>query len=1042
MFAPNRRLLLSSSSALVLLSLVGVAMSQTPAATSQAQTPPAQTQQTPTEPVPTPEETPPTPPETPQPAPTPQTPLPQVDVTARRPRTTTPAQRGAPAPQPQAPTPVATPQATPTPPAAQQPFVPLTAITSGQIQASTSTNFGNLFFTMPGATSAGLAPGVARPILRGLTDFRVRLQENGVTSGDVSDLGQDHAVPIDPLTIQKTEIYRGPAALRFGSQAVGGVVEALNNRIPMYSPPGGVAAEFKAAGTTVNNGWESALLLDAGSRSVAIHADIFGRNIGNYRIPSYPYLFPPDPPPLVNGKQPNSSAHAEGGAVGGSYLFDGGYAGLAIARYASDYHVPTLEGAATGTHLRLEQTKITSKGEFLPATSAIAAVRYWAGYTDYKHDEIGFTDIGVEAIAATFKKRTSEAKFEVESMPMLTPIGALTGIFGTQFSHQQLDTSGEALLFPARTGTAAAYFFNEMQHTPTLRTQLAGRIESVNVVGTAVTFPSNFLPPPDDPTATPAELNFQPKSIALSVIKDLPSYLVASLTLQRVERAPTASELFSKGPHDATGTFDIGNAGLTIETAKSVEIGLKRTDGTFRFDGKVYYTRYDNFIFQAPTGNFCGAEFATCGIETELLQTFISQRDAIFRGAELAWQWDVVPLANGIFGVDGQFDTIRATFTDGSNVPRMPPMRVGGGAFWRNDNWFVRMGLLHAFAQTDIAEFETPTAGYNLLKAEIVHRKFLKYSPWGPIEITTGIAGDNLLNVDIRNSTQFHKDEILLPGRNFKFFLNVKYDAEKPIGPPGYYKARKVHGASPLVYKAPVPWSGWTWAGLYVGANAGASLGGSLVETTFREFATDEPLFGSRPSTRLDGAIFGVQAGYNWTADIWLAGIEGDMQYSRQRGSLTDLCTGDVCNPGLAPLDAPVSVGLDHKLGWFGTLRGRFGTTVVPEALAYVTAGVVAAGITIAGTVSGFDDAGNPVSTTLDNRLTRFGWTLGAGLEAHLIGNWTGKLEYLHMDFGSIPTVVPNGTASTQFNSHTTDDVVRVGVNYKFDRIGAVVAKY
>jgi iron complex outermembrane recepter protein len=175
-----------------------------------------------------------------------------------------------------------------------------------------------------------------------------------------------------------------------------------------------------------------------------------------------------------------------------------------------------------------------------------------------------------------------------------------------------------------------------------------------------------------------------------------------------------------------------------------------------------------------------------------LLQTFISQRDAIFRGAELAWQWDVVPLANGVFGLDGQFDTIRATFTDGSNVPRMPPTRVGGGAYWRNDNWFVRMGLLHAFAQTDIAPFETATAGYNLLRTEIVHRRYLRSSPWGPVEITTGIAGDNLLDVDVRNHAQFHKDEILLPGRNFKFFLNVRYGAERPGGPPGLYdKARK-----------------------------------------------------------------------------------------------------------------------------------------------------------------------------------------------------------------------------------------------------------
>ena len=81
----------------------------------------------------------------------------------------------------------------------------------------------------------------------------------------------------------------------------------------------------------------------------------------------------------------------------------------------------------------------------------------------------------------------------------------------------------------------------------------------------------------------------------------------------------------------------------------------------------------------------------------------IAQRDAIFRGAELAWQWDVVPVGPGVFGVDGQYDTVRATFTDGSNVPRIPPQRLGGGAYWRSDNWFVRAGLLHAWAQYDLA---------------------------------------------------------------------------------------------------------------------------------------------------------------------------------------------------------------------------------------------------------------------------------------------------------------------------------------------------
>ena len=344
---------------------------------------------------------------------------------------------------------------------------------------------------------------------------------------------------------------------------------------------------------------------------------------------------------------------------------------------------------------------------------------------------------------------------------------------------------------------------------------------------------------------------------------------------------------------------------LQIETAKTAEIGLKRTQGAFRFDAKAFYTRYDNFIYRQFTGIECGEDFASCGNGgTGFLQTIYSQRDAIFRGGEAAWQWDLVPVAYGVFGVDGQYDFIRATFTDGSNVPQMPPMRLGGGAYWRNDNWFVRMGILHAWGQNNVGLFETSTDGYNLVKTEIVHRQFWKYSPWGPVEVTTGITGDNLLNVDVRNSTQFHKDEILLPGRNVKFFLNVKYDAEKPSGPPGYYKAKNGYGA-PMVYKAPAA-TAWNWGGLYVGANAGYSAGRTITDVSFGDNLTGDPLFATNSSDKLAGAILGGQAGYNWLANIWAIGIEADMQYSRQRGSATSTCITDICNAALAPADAPV----------------------------------------------------------------------------------------------------------------------------------------
>ena len=140
-------------------------------------------------------------------------------------------------------------------------------------------------------------------------------------------------------------------------------------------------------------------------------------------------------------------------------------------------------------------------------------------------------------------------------------------------------------------------------------------------------------------------------------------------------------------------------------------------------------------------------------------------------------------MANGVFGVDGQYDFVRATFaSDGSNVPRMPPMRVGGGAYWRQgENWFVRMGLLHAFGQKDLGVNDTPTAGYNLLKMEVSHTQW-RTTPFGATEIRTGLVGDNLLDVDVRNSVQFHKDEILLPGRSIKFFMNAKFGGVPPAG--------------------------------------------------------------------------------------------------------------------------------------------------------------------------------------------------------------------------------------------------------------------
>jgi iron complex outermembrane receptor protein len=296
------------------------------------------------------------------------------------------------------------------------------------------------------------------------------------------------------------------------------------------------------------------------------------------------------------------------------------------------------------------------------------------------------------------------------------------------------------------------------------------------VSGSAIDFPSNIFDIADLSAGTGLSRSFTPKSGSVGLLKDLPWGLVGSLTAQYVERAPRAPELFSRGPHDATATFDIGNPNLKTEVAKSVEIGLKRGTGPFRFEANAYYTRFNGFIFRNLTGVDCGE--TSCGApgEDELHQAIYSQRDATFRGAELQFQWDVHPMWHGFWGIEGQYDIVRATFGDGSNVPRIPPQRIGGGVYFRNAEWLARINLLHAFAQNDIAlTGETPTSGYNLLKVEVSHTKTLKNDPSGIKQVTVGVVGNNLLNEDIRNHVSFTKDEVLMPGLGVRLFASVKY---------------------------------------------------------------------------------------------------------------------------------------------------------------------------------------------------------------------------------------------------------------------------
>src|SRR5262249_32999429 len=228
------------------------------------------------------------------------------------------------------------------------------------------------------------------------------------------------------------------------------------------------------------------------------------------------------------------------------------------------------------------------------------------------------------------------------------------------------------------------------------------------------------------------------------------------------------------------------------------------------------------------------------------------------------------------------------------------------------------------------------------------------------------------------------------------------------------------------------------WTGLYIGANAGYGFGKSHTDALFSDAATGLPLFPTSASSKFNGVIGGAQTGYNWRAGSWLIGIEVDAQATNQRAVKRYVCPGASCNPGITDFDAPVTVVHSHEMDWFGTLRGRVGATITPETLIYATGGLAIAGFSHVGTLFGFATP-PPSITTADllDHTTKLGWAARIGLEQHLSGNVTGKVEYLHLEFGrdSLFSGHPDNAMPIIFvgNSRVKDDVVRVGINYRFD---------
>ncbi|MEQ1497626.1 MAG: TonB-dependent receptor [Novosphingobium sp.] len=604
-------------------------------------------------------------------------------------------------------------------------------VDADQIRQSGGSSIADALQSVPGISASGFAQGASRPIIRGMDSNRVRLLENGTSISDVSDIGPDHGTPLDPLSARSIEVVRGAATLRYGSQAIGGVINVLNDRVPMRRAGDPLRGEFTSSFGTVNDAAEVSALIDTRSGNLALHADGFYRHTGDYQTPL--------------GVQANSFFRGWGGSVGGSLFSPGGsHSGLAVTHYDTQYGIP-----AEAAYIDMRQTKLISRSVFLLGDEE--ALHLDGSYGDYEHSEKEPDG----TIVTTFRNKEGNLRGEL----LLGGIGPISNAaIGLEYQHRDFSAIGEAdsYLQPATSRNLAAYAFTEITLSDGLHVEGAARIERVRVTGTPA---SNLF----------TTREFTPLSGAVGALLDLSDGIKLGFTASTTGRAPALTELFARGGHDGPQTYETGDPALVPERAKGLEMSLRVERGPFEFDGSIYSTWFGNYVYGDLTGRTCD-DLGNClaGTGQPLREVFYRQQNAHFRGVEAEARLDLIKQPSGLLALRLMGDYTRASLDDGSNVPRIAPWRIGGGLKWTSTRFDAGFDYMWHARQDQFGAFDTPTQGYSALSLHLAWRPFKDHPG-----IELGLVGQNLTDDVQLLATSFNKDLVMAAGRSIRFTLRV-----------------------------------------------------------------------------------------------------------------------------------------------------------------------------------------------------------------------------------------------------------------------------
>ncbi|WP_294335846.1 TonB-dependent receptor [uncultured Sphingomonas sp.] len=647
-------------------------------------------------------------------------------------------------------------------------------VTGEELTRDIRSTIGETLARQPGVSATSFGPNASRPILRGFQGERVRILTDGIGSIDVSNTSVDHAVIIDPLLAERVEVLRGPSALLFGSSAVGGVVNVIDNRIPRRMPEGGFRVDGRAAYGSAADERSGGIAGDValGDKFV-LHADGSYLKTGDLRI-GRGYLLSPaaraaalsqvgrpqDPAedPIdfagsanLRGRIPNTAAETWTAGVGASLITDTGMLGVSYSHYDSLYGVPIRYATEVGQEqeaprLDVVQNRVDLRAEVQTGGGFLDRIRLRAGHADYRHFELEPSG----EIGTAFYNKGTEGRLELVQARR----GGWQGASGVQYYNRVFEAVGDEAFIPKAETNQVGLFTLQQIDLGGVKAEGGLRYELTDHASRVVAGDARFFS---------GKRNFETLSGSLGASVELAPDVRFGINGSRTARAPSAEELFANGPHAGTQAYELGNPNFRTEKSWGLEATLHAHGDGFSFDASAYHSWFSNYIFENQTNQaVCEAAAAPSGRDVDLPCFAYAQADARYYGFEADASFRVAQIGSYAINADILGDYVRATVKNSGPVPRIPPLRLLGGIEAQGSKLTARAEVEHAFAQERIAAFETPTDGYTLVNAS------LSFKPFDNDRTILILSANNIFDQLARRHTSVLKDFAPLSGRDLR----------------------------------------------------------------------------------------------------------------------------------------------------------------------------------------------------------------------------------------------------------------------------------